>query len=907
MKHLPLFRLILGLWLCSLSGKVMAQTPQSTEEKLDSITWKTYDAQARQLVSFVEFMFNTLGDPLTPVQEKQRIINQSYLKVFRDSEVQLEDDLIPDRSTVVHKAVSAYLKDIDFFFEQVAFTYTIVDVQYSYRENGLPFLLFETQRMLAGKDYQGQSLQNQQIRYVEININPAVDDMKIVSMYANPFPQQPQLEAWWKGLSMDWKRRFAPFMWIDDTISFSTLMEQGIDPIPGTTILIDRSTYAVVSDSFTQNYVSLLGQDAKLGDTIRLEKYDTLLVTQGLFTRAASQLLNRESLDFSGQTRLKDLTPLSLFARLKTLNLSQTAVSSLFPLRQLTMLEHLDCSYSQVSELSFLSYLTNLKTLVVDGCPISSLNGIEQLHLLQELSAIDASLIDVSALKSLTQLQVLNLAQTQVSELRGIANLGNLQILNLSSTPVRNIKLVGELHTLEELDLSFSAVSNLSPIANCTNLQKLYITGIAISEVDFLNQLPNLKLVQADQTLVPIHAWDQFQQTRSEVVILHRTASLMSWWVDLPDNWKKCLVLQFPQILSSLHPSADQLHRLVRVDSLSLRQSGITHFAPITEFRNLQALQASGLSVPHFQDLAGLKELSALYLKDCEVGSLSGLEGLRELKKLDLSGTIVGDLSQLSRCKKLQLLKLNQTSVSQLLPLYSLPRLQRLELEQTSVTQGEVRNCLAVNPQLLIIFRTEKLIRWWKLLDPNWKAILQSQYPTTNVTPEWLHRLTSVEAISLERGQELKDLYPLQVFLRLTHIDAKNAGIQELFGIETHQSLEVLDISQNPVFDLSPLASLSRLQELYLANTAVKEIDAVAELGQLQHLDCAGTQVDDLKALAQLGELNTINCANTQVSNLRPIANCKSLQKLVCYNTKLNRRKVDQHKASLPNCEVIFY
>ena len=90
---------------------------------------ENYKEQVKRLIGFMEFSLNTLGSEEIPTREKEVIINESYLKAFRDNEVQIEDDLDENREMVTHKAVQAYLKDVDFFFRKVEFDYTVQDIQ----------------------------------------------------------------------------------------------------------------------------------------------------------------------------------------------------------------------------------------------------------------------------------------------------------------------------------------------------------------------------------------------------------------------------------------------------------------------------------------------------------------------------------------------------------------------------------------------------------------------------------------------------------------------------------------------------------------------------------------------------------------------------------------------------------
>ena len=132
-----------------------------------------YKREAGQMVSFLSFLLNTLGSDETPTAHKQTIIQESYAKLFRDAEVQIEDDLIGGRSTITNKDIQAYLQDVDFFFDNVVFEYEVISIQEAQREDDQWFFLVETQRSLDGLTTDGEVLQNQIVRYIEINLYPA--------------------------------------------------------------------------------------------------------------------------------------------------------------------------------------------------------------------------------------------------------------------------------------------------------------------------------------------------------------------------------------------------------------------------------------------------------------------------------------------------------------------------------------------------------------------------------------------------------------------------------------------------------------------------------------------------------------------------------------------------------------
>ena len=163
--------------------------------------------QATGLVKFFESTLNFLADKSNTVQDKQVIINESYLKFFWDSEVQIEDDL--DKHLVpLYKDVQAYLTDVDFFFKQAKFTYNVQDLSVMTNELGNTFFKVTCNRNITGINLNGDNVNNNQVRYIEINYDESKQQLKIVSIYTTKLNEKDDLRHWWNGLSRDGSRNW---------------------------------------------------------------------------------------------------------------------------------------------------------------------------------------------------------------------------------------------------------------------------------------------------------------------------------------------------------------------------------------------------------------------------------------------------------------------------------------------------------------------------------------------------------------------------------------------------------------------------------------------------------------------------------------------------------------------------
>jgi hypothetical protein len=182
---------------------------QSNTGKESNPELQAYEKQAQQLVEFIESTFNTLGDPGVTIREKDIIINDSYLKLFRDEKVQIEDDLDEYRLVVTNKNVQAYLKDITFFFKQVTFDFTIEEISQEITETGQVFFKVSLQRNLTGTTIGDSLVNNVRMRYIEINLDQDKKDLKIASIYTTKLSEQGDMANWWYQLPYPWKAYFS--------------------------------------------------------------------------------------------------------------------------------------------------------------------------------------------------------------------------------------------------------------------------------------------------------------------------------------------------------------------------------------------------------------------------------------------------------------------------------------------------------------------------------------------------------------------------------------------------------------------------------------------------------------------------------------------------------------------------
>ena len=157
---------------------------------------------------------------------------------------------------------------------------------------------------------------------------------------------------------------------------------------------------------------------------------------------------------------LSNLEPLKAMTQLQYLNCSYTQVENLNPLKDMAQLQYLDCSH----------------TLVTDFSP---LKGMVQI---QCLDCRNTKVADFSPLKGMAQLQYLDCSHTLVESIEPLKDISQLQYLDCSFTQVESIEPLKDISQLQYLDCSHTLVKKLSPLANLPKLDYFNFNYCPISD-----------------------------------------------------------------------------------------------------------------------------------------------------------------------------------------------------------------------------------------------------------------------------------------------------------------------------------------------------------------------------------------------------------------------------------------
>lgn len=118
---------------------------------------------------------------------------------------------------------------------------------------------------------------------------------------------------------------------------------------------------------------------------------------------------------------------------------------------------------------------------------------------------------------------------------------------------------------------------------------------------------------------------------------------------------------------------------------------------------------------------------------------------------------------------------------------------------------------------------------------------------------------------------------------KLTLLEAQNAGISDLRGLEHAVNLKKLDLSDNQVAVLDPLKALTKLEHLNLKWNRITNVTALKNLHKLVYLGLENNEIEDIAPLAGLSGLKRLNLGKNRIRDLSPLSRITGLEQIILY------------------------
>jgi len=758
---------------------------------------KKHEQKVKDMVAFLEYVLNTLGSSSTSARDKDVLITESYTKIFRDAKVQIEDDLVEKRNVITNKDVQAYLKDVDFFYDDLKFEFTIKDIKGNVNANDRLFYKVSLIRNMQGTTVEGKLVNNTIPRYIEINYDPKDQDLKIVSVYTNEFDEKEGLTNWWKELSFEWQSIFLRKMNITDSVDLADI----------------------------RNIASI------------------------------------EGLDLTGNQYIQNIEPLTQLVSLQTLNLSNTGVTDLSPIRNLTELVELNLSNTKLQDIGPLKYSDKLVKLNLNGTSVDDISVLERMTHLEILEMKGTNVTDFSPLSYLVSLKQLNLESTQISNLSSLDSLSNLTQLNASKTLVANVEPLKSLKNLTILNLDSTQVSYIKALSDLVNLKILHVNYTSISDLNALQGLPNIERIYCDQTKIDRTMADAFMSSNKGVLVIYDSKDLKGWWESLPIAWQKIFrdaaktgssptneELAKITNLDSINvednagvTDLEPLQRLQKIQALNASGTGISNLAPLQEHKGLRILNISNTAVGDIAVLRQFDNLTTLKADQSKIQTLEPLMGLRNLKKVFVDETGIQNShvqNFLDRHPECLVVYKTDTLITWWNELSE--NWKTVFKDQVPINDKSNREDLhrlieleAIQLKDVAVDEISSLGVFIRL-----KSLQFSGTALSDISP--LVNLPTVKKLYITNSP-IRNLSPVAQLNELEDLDISNTPVEDLEPLENLQNLKTLNCSGTQIASLSSLQNLS-LESLDCSNTNVKKLEPLFGL-PLKTLKCYNTRV----------------------------------------------------------------
>ncbi|MBQ2188219.1 MAG: hypothetical protein II401_06640 [Bacteroidales bacterium] len=819
------------------------------KSNLSKTELEEYSQQIRSMVKYLEETFSFIGDPENTAQEKDIIFKESYSKIFRDDEVQIEDDLDDNRSTNINKDVQAYLKDIDFFFKDAAFTLKVEDIKPQTNDKGETYFKVTMMRTIVGHNIVGDTVNSTIKRYMEVNVDRSKKDLKIVSMYTTKPNETEELRVWWNRMPSVWKMYFGENRYILDSIEMADIIH------------IYRDSIVIVNDSLMES---------------------TIACDMPVLYEKLTDITKTTEVDVSHNKNITTLDPLIELSELQNLDCSNTNVEDISPIRNLNKINALDISNTLITDISDLRYANNIKTLNAENIRLSDIEIIGLYGQLTNLSVAGTDVSDISMLENCEQLVDLNMSSTKVTSLDSIVLPQSIRFLNLSNTEIDDISSLSNLENLQVLIIDDTYVTDLSPLAGLSKLTELQCKNTSVSDIMPLKDLQNLVRIYCDNTKIDSEKAESFRSENRRTIVIYETKVLQDWWNRLHISWKRVFAAQNN---TSLDPSPEELHNIICMKSLTLDHSFLDAM-PIERLTNLEELN----------------------LESSKIADLTPLHTLHNLRYLNIKNTKVTDLAPLSDLTNLQEINMENTNVEKLECLCDLSNLVKINAENTKVKSDQVLKLRLAQPKVTVIYQTEELQIWWNTLDNNWREAFRNTIDIdTNPKAEQLQAIANIEELTVDSRIIITNLEPLTKLMFLKKLIINDNHITDLSPLSESQQLRELNIDGNAIADLSVLSNLKSMEVLSIENTNVIDINALEDMKELRMLNISNTKIKNIKMLSSCISLEELNISNTNVKTLSPVSKIESLRYIKAINTKIKAKEINSLKTKRPDINILYH
>jgi hypothetical protein len=751
--------------------------------------------EVKSLTQFFEYMLNTVGSKTTSQRDKEVIINQSYQKVFLSNKVQVEDDLLDERKVITNKDITGYLRDVDFFFTNISFVFSDIQIKKEEKPNGEPYYLVSFENRIQGTSSDGEQVNKTQKRFLEVNYDAAKNDLKIVSVYTTKLTRKKELEAWWSSLSYDWIAIFQ-----------------------------NHEAFEQINDTVIEQVADL--------DSLNLAGHAYLTDLAPL-----SMLKKLKYLDVS-ETRVSDLRPIRFATELRTLKANSTPVTDIDVVSYFPMLKKLELSHTEVEDIRLIASLSKLEHLDVSSARIGDFSALSNLTNLSTMNLANSTFADLTLIQNNLNLRELNVSRTNVSETTAFSDLKKIQVLDLSETGIGELDGLKKHPSLSILYMNQTSVNSLSALNGIASLKKVFADYSKVTPEEasfFMKKNPSVLVISNSGEL--LSWWGALSPNWKAAF-----TPLLDKKLDQKEALIKLLNSDSLN-LSGFHLSGGMSLKIFkRLHYLDISENDFNSFDFTADMPDLSVLIGNRLPVTNTVGLEQNMTLVKLSLRGTSLTDIEGVQSLPKLKVLDIEGAQIPEESILTFIRSTQgtiviyrseelknwweglqdgwkaALKLEKTDSYSL---HELTQNQSLSIEGMRI-QDLAPLRMFVNLQALSLNQVNVSNFEGLAVHKNLKSLSCTNGPLISITG--LAQLQQLEEINVT-NTAIADLSELRQNTGIKRLNCSGTNVKKLRGVEYLKAIEFLDISNTGIFSLDRLHEMKGLKKIICYNTRIRDYE----------------------------------------------------------------------------------
>ena len=527
-----------------------------------------------------------------------------------------------------------------------------------------------------------------------------------------------------------------------------------------------------------------------------------------------------------------------MYAKLQEVYLNNNRLTDISALKRAPILYFLSMSNNGLtsSDIENFASFKYLRYLSISDNAITSLAPLKELKNLMELRLHNNQITNVRDLQTLVNMRALYLGSNQITDVTWLNNLRQLQVLYLNDNRIADISSLTALTQLAALNVSGNEIQNLNMLSACKpTMKELYAENNEIRSFSFLSGMANLRKLMLSGNVDTVEpALPNNLAALTNLKTLTISGKPLSTGLVFLDNMTKLTRLD---VSACRLPTGSDAHLPISLQYLDISNNtdlviNSASTQGIYELDGLVGLYADNMqgSIKPEQLFALMSELKYVSLESCGIESISWLSRFINLVYVDLAGNPIAkiDLNSMPATLKrtLKYLILDaETTPSFIDAYYAYNGIGDVPLEIVSLSGSKIDSMMKM-PYL-------DCVRYLNLSNT---GITNLNEENPEVTENYtIERYQTVETLDLSGLQA--SIAPIENLSKLETLYAVGTGEDQIFYRENILSLYRL-------YNKGITAFLYSKDEEYKP-VAQREGDVI--LGQLPDISCTvGVAADNL-------------------------------------------------------------